>query len=73
MSAFFLAQVAAWGLVQWAIAIIVMMGVAAIVAVVLRQMGWQVPPFVVTILWIVFAIFVGIIAIKFLVQIAGVG
>lgn len=54
---------------QLAIAIVVIAGIVAIVFVCLRQMGVAVPPFIVTIFWIIVAVVVGVLAIKFLIGI----
>lgn len=61
-----LAQVAAWGLAQWAIAIIIVCAVVAIVFIGVRQMGVTIPPFIINILWILFVALICIAAIKFL-------
>jgi hypothetical protein len=55
---------------HWAIIIILIAAVAGIMFVVLRQMGINIPPFVVMIFWILVAAFVGIVAIKFLLSIS---
>jgi hypothetical protein len=66
-----LAQVglAGFGLVHWAIMIIIVLAVVAIVVVFLRQTGLTIPPFIITILWIVLAAVICIAAIKFIVSI----
>ncbi len=66
-----LAQGAAgFSIVHWIIVIIVIAAVIGIMFVVLRQMGVDIPPFIVTIFWIVVAAVVGIVAIKFLLSMA---
>lgn len=59
-------QMAAWGLAQWAIAIIVLAGIIGIVMVVTKQMGVPIPPFIIKILWIILAVIIGVLAVKFL-------
>lgn len=68
MNALMLASVnfAAWGLIQWAIAIVVIAGIVGIVIVVLKQMGVAIPPFVLHVLWICVAVVIGVAAIKFI-------
>lgn len=66
MDLLLLAQIGAWGLAQWAIAIIVLAGIIAIVIVVTKQMGVQIPPFIVHVLWIILAVIIGVVAVKFL-------
>lgn len=58
------ASLASLTVIQWAILVIVVAGVIGIVMVVLKQIGVQIPPFIVTILWIILAVVVGIAAIK---------
>lgn len=56
-----------WGMsfVDLAILIIIVAGICAIVYVVLvKAMGVQIPSWFINILWIVLAVFVGIVAIK---------
>lgn len=60
------AQGVGWSLAHYAILVIIIAAVVAILMVILRQMGVGVPPFVVNILWIILAAFVGVLAIKFL-------
>jgi hypothetical protein len=62
-----LAQVGALTVAQWAIVIIVIAGIVGIVMVIMRQAGVAIPPFIVTVLWIILAVVVGVVAIKFLV------
>lgn len=54
---------------QWAILIIVVAGIIAIVVAILRQLNVAIPPFIVTILWILLAVIIGVLAIKFLVSV----
>ena len=61
-------MIAGLSLVQLAIAIIVIAGIIGIVMVVLRQMNVAVPKFIVNILWIIFAVVIGVVAIKVLVS-----
>lgn len=49
-----------------AIWLIVIAAIVAVVVVVLRQLGVSIPPFVVTILWIVAAAVLGVLAIRVL-------
>ncbi len=66
-----LAQGAAgFSIVHWIIVIIIVAAVIGIMFVVLRQMGVQIPGFIVQIGWILLAAVVGIIAIKFLLSLA---
>lgn len=58
----------AFGLVQWIIIAIVIAGIIGVAMVVAKQAGIVIPGFIVTIFWIVLAVFVGVIAIKFLAQ-----
>lgn len=62
-----LAQVATWGIAQWAMALVILIGVVAIAIVAIRAMGVTIPPFIVTILWILLAVIIGVAAIKFLI------
>ncbi|MFA5376338.1 MAG: hypothetical protein WC455_11390 [Dehalococcoidia bacterium] len=57
---------AAIGFIQWIIIAIVVAGVVGIAMVVSKQAGIVIPAFIVTIFWIVLAVVVGVIAIKFL-------
>ncbi len=63
-----LAQYAAGGydLIHLVIVGIVIAGIVGIALVISRQAGIMIPGFVVTILWIVLAVVVGVVAIKFL-------
>lgn len=66
MNSLVLAQIGAWSIAQWAIAIIVICGIVAVVVLVTRQMGVTIPPFFVNILWIVLAVVIGVLAVRFL-------
>jgi len=57
-------------IVYYAIAIILIAAVIGVVFVITRQMGVTIPPFIITILWIVLAAVIGILAIKFLAGLA---
>lgn len=61
-----LAVLGSYSLIQIAIAIIVLAGVIGIVLVVVRQSGIVIPAFITTICWIVLAVVIGVVAIKFL-------
>lgn len=62
-----LAQIAGgYSLIQIAIFVVVILGVVGIVLVVAKQMGVAIPPFIITIFWIVLAVVIGIVAIKFI-------
>jgi hypothetical protein len=56
-------------LVSWLIIGLVIAGAIAIFWVILKQLNVNVPPFIVTIFWIVVAVLVGVIAIKIIVSI----
>lgn len=51
---------------HWAIVVILICGIVGIAIVVVRATGVSIPPFIVTILWIILACFIGIVAIKFI-------
>ena len=51
---------------HWLVIAIIVAGIIGIALVVARQAGIAIPPFVVTILWIILAVLVGVVAIKFL-------
>lgn len=61
-----LAQVGQYTLIQWVIIAIVLAGIIGIALVVVRQAGIAIPGWVVQILWIVLAVVVAVVAIKFL-------
>lgn len=63
-----LAQAMNGGLVYWAKIIILIGAIIGIVYVILRQMGVAIPPFLITVLWIVLAAIVGLVAINFIAQ-----
>jgi hypothetical protein len=54
------------GLTHWVIIAIVVAGILGVLFVITRQVGVVIPPFVITIAWIVLAVFIGVVAIKFL-------
>jgi hypothetical protein len=56
---------AAWGIIQWAIAVVVVAGVIGIVVVCLKQFGLEIPAFVKLIFWICLCVVIGVVAIKF--------
>jgi len=60
-----LAQLAGYSLIHLLIVIIIVAACVGIAMVVLRQAGITVPPFIITIGWIVLAAAVGILAIRF--------
>jgi len=53
-------------LIQWIVIVIVIAGIIGIALVVVRQAGISIPGWVVQILWIVLAVVVAVVAIKFL-------
>ncbi len=53
-------------LIQWIIIAIVFAGIVGIALVVIRQAGIAIPGWVIQILWIVLAVVVAVVAIKFL-------
>lgn len=55
-----------YSLIQIAIFIIVIAGIIGIVLVVTKQMGVSIPPWIITILWIILAVIIGVVAVKFL-------
>ena len=62
-----LAQYAAGSdLIHWIIVAIVCAGIIGIALVVIRQAGIAIPEWIITILWIVLAVVVAVVAIKFL-------
>ena len=56
-------------LIQWAIVIIVICGIVGILLVVCRAAGVAIPGFIITILWILLAVVVGVVAIRFMASI----
>lgn len=67
-----LAQVGvAGGFIQWAIIIVVVAAVVALVCVGLRQFGITIPPFIIQVIWIVIAAVIIIAAILFVAKMAG--
>ena len=62
-----LAQMAAgYSLIQVIVFLIILCGVVGILFVVMRQTGVQIPPWIITIFWIVAVCFVAIFAIRLL-------
>lgn len=59
-------QFASFDLIHWIIVAMVVAGIIGIALVIARQAGVVIPAFIFTIAWIVFAVVVGVIAIKFL-------
>ena len=51
-------------LVGWALAIVILAGIAGIVIIVVRQTGVTIPPFIVNVLWVLLAVVIGVFAIK---------
>ncbi len=62
---------AGWGVVHWALAIIVTIGVIAIVIVFIKQTGVAIPPFIISVLWIVLAVIICCSAILFIAKMFG--
>ncbi len=61
-----LAQIPEYTLIHWILVCIVIAGIIGIFLVVVRQAGIDIPGWVIQILWIVLAVVVSVIAIKFL-------
>ena len=57
---------AGWGLIQWAIFIVIIAAIVAVVFVALKQFGIAIPGWVITIFWILVVAVVCIGAIRFL-------
>jgi hypothetical protein len=51
---------------HWVKVIIIVAALIAIGYVILRQLGVQIPPFIVTIFWILVAVVIGLVALNFL-------
>lgn len=68
MTALLLAQagLAGFGLIHWLIVALVVAGCIGIAFVVAKQAGINIPPFIITIGWIILAVVIGVVAIKFL-------
>ncbi len=64
--ALFQGGMAAWGLVDMIVAIIIVAACVGVLYVVLGVFGFKVPPWVITIFWIVVAAVVAIMAIRFI-------
>jgi hypothetical protein len=65
------AQLGGYSVLQLLLIVIVIAAAVAITVVVLRQMGMAIPPFIITILWILVAAFVGVVALVFLFRMIG--
>ncbi len=61
-----LAQLQEYTLIHWVLVAIVVAGIIGIALVVVRQAGIAIPGWVIQILWIVLAVVVAVVAIKFL-------
>ncbi len=61
-----LAPVSTWTLEGWLVAILIIAGAVAVALIVLRVLGYTVPPWVWQIAWICAAVFLGILALRFL-------
>lgn len=59
-------MIGAYSIIQVALFLVVILGIVGVVLVIARQMGVQIPQYIVTIFWIILAVIVGVIAIKFL-------
>lgn len=59
-------NVSEWGIGQILIAVLLIAGAIAITYIVLNKLNMKPPDFVVSIFWVVIAVAVGILAIKFL-------
>lgn len=55
-----------WSIGRIAIAILVIAGIIGVVYVVLDQIGISIPGWIVHLLWIAFAVFIGVLFIRFL-------
>lgn len=55
-----------WGLADFLKALLILVGVVAVTAIILRVLEWYPPAWVVQIFWICLAVVIGIIAIDFL-------
>lgn len=55
----------AWSIGEMAVAAIVLAAVVAIVVIIVKAMGLAIPPWAVTVFWIVLLAIVGILAIRF--------
>lgn len=57
--------------IQWAILLIVLAGIVGIVFAVVRAIGIQIPSYIIHILWILLAVVIGILAIRFIASMMG--
>lgn len=66
MLTLFAAGIASWSFAEMAIAIVVVLGLVAIVYAVTRTLGVSIPPYLIHVVWIVVVVAIAIIAIKML-------
>lgn len=70
MNGFLLAQqftnFGTWTVGNWAMAILVVAGIVAIVGIILRVLKIAIPEWIIMILWVLLAVVIGCAAIKFL-------
>jgi hypothetical protein len=59
-------QMGTWGVADWAIAIVIIAGIAAAVFLALRQLGVAIPAWVIQLFWILVVVFVVVAAIRLL-------
>ena len=55
-----------WSIGQIALAVIIIAGICAVVVIILNRLGVKIPDWFQAILWVVLAVVVGAVAIKFL-------
>jgi hypothetical protein len=60
-----------YSILQLCVFIIVIAAAIAIVFIIMRQMGVAIPPFIVQIMWVLLAVFVGVFALYFLFNMVG--
>ncbi len=58
--------ISSWGIGDIACALLVIAGIVAVFLIASKQLGFTLPPWVIQILWVLAVVFVGILAIKFL-------
>lgn len=63
-----LAQAAGWGIGEYAIALVVVLGIIAIVYAGAQQMGVPIPPILIRIVVIVLVVVICVVAIRFLLR-----
>lgn len=61
-----LAQIGAYSLVQWLILAMVIAGIIGVVFVIIRATGVAIPGWIIQVGWIVLAVLIGVVAVKFL-------